>query len=222
MSNMHRPPTQYGPGQGGYQPVPPTGGYPMMHGGGYPSYYLGPPPIITPRTSVPLVIQIVVVTITVLSVIPLFGAGMYAGFTYQSPWRHMDSSQAQSNSGEYTLDLYDNTLHVTCNNFRLGPLDADGAQTLLVDVTVVNNTDEDRKFHEYIPGLSQKGTPLGSAYVTTNMGAPADFHDTVGIDSVSPGQSVTGTLAFKYIYVGDPVRFGWDGDELSTWTWQPS
>ena len=128
MSNMHRPPTQYGPGQGGYQPVPPTGGYPMMHGGGYPSYYLGPPPIITPRTSVPLVTQIVVVTITVLSVIPLFGAGMYAGFTYQSPWRHMDSSQAQSNSGEYTLDLYDNTLHVTCNNFRLGPLDADGAQ----------------------------------------------------------------------------------------------
>ena len=84
------------------------------------------------------------------------------------------------------------------------------------------NTDEDRKFHEYIPGLSQKGTPLGYAYVTTNMGAPADFHDTVGIDSVSPGQSVTGTLAFKYIYVGDPVRFGWDGDELSTWTWQPS
>ena len=68
----------------------------------------------------------------------------------------MDSSQAQSNSGEYTLDLYDNTLHVTCNNFRLGPLDADGAQTLLVDVTVVNNTDEDRRFHEYIPGLSQR------------------------------------------------------------------
>ena len=197
MSNMHRPPTQYGPGQGGYQPVPPTGGYPMMHGGGYPSYYLGPPPIMTPRTSVPLVTQIIVVTITVLS-------------------------QAQSNSGEYTLDLYDNTLHVTCNNFRLGPLDADGAQTLLVDVTVVNNTDEDRRFHEYIPGLSQKGTPLGSAYVTTNMGAPADFHDTVGIDSVSPGQSVTGTLAFKYVYVGDPVTFGWDGDELSTWTWQPS
>ena len=74
MSNMHRPPTQYGPGQGGYQPVPPTGGYPMMHGGGYPSYYLGPPAIITPRTSVPLVTQIIVVTITVLSVIPLFGA----------------------------------------------------------------------------------------------------------------------------------------------------
>ena len=44
--------------------------------------------------------------------------------------------------------------------------------------------------------------------MTTNMGAPADFHDTVGIDSVSPGQSVTGTLAFKYIYVGDSVTFG--------------
>ena len=105
----------------------------------------------------------------------------------------------------YWADVLGGEFHIESTSVVQGPTDQDGAATLLVTLTMTNNTNEPEYAGFHVPNVVQNGVVLGMAKFDPdqNMRVLVYQDDTV----VEPGETVTVVAAYKYIYVGEPVTF---------------
>ena len=108
-------------------------------------------------------------------------------------------------SDHYWADVLGGEFHIESTSVVQGPTDQDGAATLLVTLTMTNNTNEPEYAGFHVPNVVQNGVVLGMAKFDPdqNMRVLVYQDDTV----VEPGETVTVVAAYKYIYVGEPVTF---------------
>ena len=108
-------------------------------------------------------------------------------------------------SDHYWADVLGGKFHIESTSVVQGPTDQDGAATLLVTLTMTNNTNKPEYALHHVPNVVQKGVVLGVATFDPdqNMRVLVYQDDTV----VEPGETVTVVAAYKYIYVGEPVTF---------------
>ena len=108
-------------------------------------------------------------------------------------------------SDHYWADVLGGEFHIESTSVVQGPTDQDGAATLLVTLTMTNNTNEPEYAGFHVPNVVQKGVVLGMATFDPdqNMRVLVYQDETV----VEPGETVTVVAAYKYVYVGEPVTF---------------
>ena len=108
-------------------------------------------------------------------------------------------------SDHYWADVLGGEFHIESTSVVQGPTDQDGAATLLVTLTMTNNTNEPEYAGFHVPNVVQNGVVLGMAKFDPdqNMRVLVYQDDTV----VEPGETVTVVAAYKYVYVGEPVTF---------------
>ena len=115
------------------------------------------------------------------------------------------TEQQTITSDHYWADVLGGEFHIESTSVVQGPTDQDGAATLLVTLTMTNNTNKPEYALHHVPNVVQKGVVLGVATFDPdqNMRVLVYQDDTV----VEPGETVTVVAAYKYIYVGEPVTF---------------
>ena len=115
------------------------------------------------------------------------------------------TEQQTITSDHYSADVLGGEFHIESTSVVQGPTDQDGAATLLVTLTMTNNTNKPEYAGFHVPNVVQKGVVLGMATFDPdqNMRVLVYQDDTV----VEPGETVTVVAAYKYIYVGEPVTF---------------
>ena len=115
------------------------------------------------------------------------------------------TEQQTITSDHYWADVLGGEFHIESTSVVQGPTDQDGAATLLVTLTMTNNTNEPEYAVHHVPNVVQKGVILGVATFDSdqNMRVLVYQDDTV----VEPGETVTVVAAYKYVYVGEPVTF---------------
>ena len=115
------------------------------------------------------------------------------------------TEQQTITSDHYWADVLGGEFHIESTSVVQGPTDQDGAATLLVTLTMTNNTNKPEYAVHHVPNVVQKGVILGVATFDPdqNMRVLVYQDDTV----VEPGETVTVVAAYKYIYVGEPVTF---------------
>ena len=115
------------------------------------------------------------------------------------------TEQQTITSDHYSADVLGGEFHIESTSVVQGPTDQDGAATLLVTLTMTNNTNKPEYALHHVPNVVQKGVVLGVATFDPdqNMRVLVYQDDTV----VEPGETVTVVAAYKYIYVGEPVTF---------------
>ena len=108
-------------------------------------------------------------------------------------------------SDHYWADVLGGEFHIESTSVVQGPTDQDGAATLLVTLTMTNNTNNPEYAGFHVPNVVQNGVVLGMATFDPdqNMRVLVYQDDTV----VEPGETVTVVAAYKYVYVGEPVTF---------------
>ena len=97
------------------------------------------------------------------------------------------------------------SFHIESTSVVQGPTDQDGAATLLVTLTMTNNTNNPEYALDHIPTLTQNGVIFDLA----NFSADQNMKVLTGDDvtTVEPGETVSVVAAYKYVYVGEPVVF---------------
>ena len=115
------------------------------------------------------------------------------------------TSRPTITSDHYWADVLGGEFHIESTSVVQGPTDQDGAATLLVTLTMTNNTNKPEYAVDHVPKVVQKGVILGVATFDPdqNMRVLVYQDETV----VEPGETVTVVAAYKYIYVGEPVTF---------------
>ena len=111
-------------------------------------------------------------------------------------------------SDHYWADVLGGKFHIESTSVVQGPTDQDGAATLLVTLTMTNNTNKSEYIMNYVPFLEQNGVDLNFAKLD-----PDQYPDVVvemNDDLIRPGDTKTLVVGFKYIYVGEPVVFQTD------------
>ena len=111
-------------------------------------------------------------------------------------------------SDHYWADVLGGKFHIESTSVVQGPTDQDGAATLLVTLTMTNNTNESEYIMNHVPFLEQNGVDLDFAKLD-----PDQYPDVVvemSDDLIEPGDTKTLVVGFKYIYVGEPVVFQTD------------
>ena len=111
-------------------------------------------------------------------------------------------------SDHYWADVLGGEFHIESTSVVQGPTDQDGAATLLVTLTMTNNTNESEYIMNHVPFLEQNGVDLDFAKLD-----PDQYPDVVvemSDDLIEPGDTKTLVVGFKYIYVGEPVVFQTD------------
>ena len=108
-------------------------------------------------------------------------------------------------SDHYWADVLGGEFHIESTSVVQGPTDQDGAATLLVTLTMTNNTNKPEYAFDHIPTLTQNGVILDLA----NFSADQNMKVLTGDDvtTVEPGETITVLAAYKYVYVGEPVTF---------------
>lgn len=108
-------------------------------------------------------------------------------------------------SDHYWADVLGGEFHIESTSVVRGPTDQDGAATLLVTLTMTNNTNKPEYALDHIPTLTQNGVILDLA----NFSADQNMKVLTGDDvtTVEPGETITVVAAYKYVYVGEPVVF---------------
>ena len=108
-------------------------------------------------------------------------------------------------SDHYWADVLGGEFHIESTSVVQGPTDQDGAATLLVTLTMTNNTNNPEYAGFHVPNVVQNGVVLGMAKFDPdqNMRVLVYQDDTV----VEPGETITVVAAYKYVYVGEPVTF---------------
>ena len=108
-------------------------------------------------------------------------------------------------SDHYLADVLGGEFHIESTSVVQGPTDQDGAATLLVTLTITNNTNNPEYALDHIPTLTQKGVIFDLA----NFSADQNMKVLTGDDvtTVEPGETVSVVAAYKYVYVGEPVVF---------------
>ena len=114
-------------------------------------------------------------------------------------------------SDHYWADVLGGKFHIESTSIVQGPTDQDGAATLLVTLTMTNNTNQSEYIMNHVPFLEQNGVDLDFAKLD-----PDQYPDVVvemSDDLIEPGDTKTLVVGFKYIYVGEPVVFQTDVPE---------
>ena len=115
------------------------------------------------------------------------------------------TSRPTITSDHYWADVLGGEFHIESTSVVQGPTDQDGAATLLVTLTMTNNTNNPEYAGFHVPNVVQNGVVLGMAKFDPdqNMRVLVYQDDTV----VEPGETITVVAAYKYVYVGEPVTF---------------
>ena len=118
------------------------------------------------------------------------------------------TSRPTITSDHYWADVLGGEFHIESTSVVQGPTDQDGAATLLVTLTMTNNTNQSEYIMNHVPFLEQNGVDLDFAKLD-----PDQYPDVVvemSDDLIEPGDTKTLVVGFKYIYVGEPVVFQTD------------
>ena len=200
MSYPYGRPGDASGGQGGVGPVDP------MFGGGQ-----GSRPVSAPgsggRKSSAGVIVACLVGLVVLALgggvafVVVRSGGVEPGSTATA----RPTEQQTITSDHYWADVLGGEFHIESTSVVQGPTDQDGAATLLVTLTMTNNTNKPEYALDHIPTLTQKGVIFDLA----NFSADQNMKVLTGDDvtTVEPGETITVVAAYKYVYVGEPVVF---------------
>ena len=115
------------------------------------------------------------------------------------------TEQQTITSDHYWADVLGGEFHIESTSVVQGPTDQDGAATLLVTLTMTNNTNKPEYALDHIPTLTQNGVIFDLA----NFSADQNMKVLTGDDvtTVEPGETVSVVAAYKYVYVGEPVVF---------------
>lgn len=123
------------------------------------------------------------------------------------------TSQQTITSDHYSADVMGGRFHIESTSVVQGPTDQDGAATLLVTLTMTNNTNKSEFIMNHVPFLEQHGVDLDFAKLDHDQ--YPDVVVEMNDDKIEPGETRTLVVGFKYIYVGESVVFQTDvpGDE---------
>lgn len=123
------------------------------------------------------------------------------------------TEQQTITSDHYSADVLGGEFHIESTSVVQGPTDQDGAATLLVTLSMTNNTNESEFIMNYVPFLEQHGVDLDFAKLDHDQ--YPDVVVEMNDDRIEPGETRTLVVGFKYIYVGESVVFQTDvpGDE---------
>jgi len=115
------------------------------------------------------------------------------------------TEQQTITSDHYSADVLGGEFHIESTSVVQGPTDQDGAATLLVTLTMTNNTNKPEYALDHIPTLTQKGVIFDLADFSADQNMKVLTGDDV--TTVEPGETITVVAAYKYVYVGEPVVF---------------
>ena len=123
------------------------------------------------------------------------------------------TSQQTITSDHYSADVMGGRFHIESTSIVQGPTDQEGAATLLVTLTMTNNTNKSEFIMNHVPFLEQHGVDLDFAKLDHDQ--YPDVVVEMNDDKIEPGETRTLVVGFKYIYVGESVVFQTDvpGDE---------
>ena len=115
------------------------------------------------------------------------------------------TSQQTITSDHYSADVMGGRFHIESTSIVQGPTDQEGAATLLVTLTMTNNTNKSEFIMNHVPFLEQHGVDLDFAKLDHDQ--YPDVVVEMNDDKIEPGETRTLVVGFKYIYVGEPVVF---------------
>lgn len=113
------------------------------------------------------------------------------------------TARATGNGEQYSTQYLDGKFTVNTTRIEQGPVDKEGADTLLVTYTLVNNTAITQSVGLTLPKLIQKGTELPKAEFEPGQ-EPEGLNMKFEIAS---GEAMTFTFAYRYAYPGETVTF---------------
>ena len=126
-------------------------------------------------------------------------------------------------NGSYSVD-FKIGVHTEITKIEKGPVDEDGANTILVTYQMTNNSSDEVSATFYTPDPKQKGIDMQKTYFERGK-EPAGV-ERYSFVTVPAGQTKTFTWAYKFPNDSDPVVFTTlDFDDfrasIPDWTWQP-
>ena len=114
------------------------------------------------------------------------------------------TARATGNGEQYSTQYLDGAFTVNTTRIEQGPVDKEGADTLLVTYTLVNNTAIKQRVRFTLPKLIQKGTELPEAKFEPGQ-EPEGLYK--GMYEIASGEAMTVTFAYRYAYPGETVTF---------------
>lgn len=114
------------------------------------------------------------------------------------------TARATGNGEQYSTQYLDGKFTVNTTRIEQGPVDKEGADTLLVTYTLVNNTAITQSVGLTLPKLIQKGTELPKAEF--EPGREPEGLTKWNYD-IASGEAMTVTYAYRYAYPGETVTF---------------
>ena len=114
------------------------------------------------------------------------------------------TARATGNGEQYSTQYLDGAFTVNTTRIEQGPVDKEGADTLLVTYTLVNNTAITQRVGLTLPKLIQKGTELPKAEFEPGQ-EPEGL--TKWNYDIASGEAMTVTYAYRYAYPGETVTF---------------
>ena len=114
------------------------------------------------------------------------------------------TARATGNGEQYSTQYLDGKFTVNTTRIEQGPVDKEGADTLLVTYTLVNNTAITQSVGLTLPKLIQKGTELPKAEFEPGQ-EPEGL--TKWNYDIASGEAMTVTFAYRYAYPGETVTF---------------
>ena len=114
------------------------------------------------------------------------------------------TARATGNGEQYSTQYLDGAFTVNTTRIEQGPVDKEGADTLLVTYTLVNNTAIKQRVRLTLPKLIQKGTELPNAEFEPGQ-EPEGL--TKWNYDIASGEAMTVTYAYRYAYPGETVTF---------------
>lgn len=114
------------------------------------------------------------------------------------------TARATGNGEQYSTQYLDGAFTVNTTRIEQGPVDKEGADTLLVTYTLVNNTAITQSVRLTLPKLIQKGTELPNAEFEPGQ-EPEGL--TKWNYDIASGEAMTVTSAYRYAYPGETVTF---------------
>lgn len=157
-----------------------------------------------PRSS-----RLIIGSIIGVLVVALLGIGSFAVFHEggiglggsNSP---TPTARATGNGEQYSTQYLDGKFTVNTTRIEQGPVDKEGADTLLVTYTLVNNTAITQRVRLALPKLIQKGTELPEAEFEPGQ-------EPEGLNNwnfeIASGEAMTFTFGYRYAYPGETVTF---------------
>ncbi len=114
------------------------------------------------------------------------------------------TARATGNGEQYSTQYLDGAFTVNTTRIEQGPIDKEGADTLLVTYTLVNNTAKTQRVRLALPKLIQKGTELPEAEF--EPGQEPEGLNMLKFD-IASGETMTVMFAYRYAYPGETVTF---------------